>query len=510
MVAVRNPDSLYYQVFVDAGNAGSYSATGLTPDEPVYFSIAAYDSAGNLSTFSEEVSFTPTVVPRMVENAEATSGVSNVLIAWDPSIELDVVKYRLYRSVSRGSGFVLHDSIAVPTTQYSDIALTAHVQYYYKLSAVDVDGNEGVFSTTISGQLVTHDLGILIVDGTRDGTGTVLSPTDAMVDDYYLSFLSSFTIGGHYDVADSVAVDWEMSDADLAAYSAVVWHTDVRGSTPIHSDTTALRKYLENGGRLFMRGWKLSLSWMAGATTGKNVYPPGSFIREFLKVDSTFTSGALTQDFMTAASAASGFEDVRVDSAKIPLYGGTLVNTDAVLPPFADPAVEALFTHHGIIPGSVLEGKPVGWKHVGPSYGVIVFDFPLYYMESGPAGAALRQALVDLGEPTDVGEEDEGVLPREFALYQNFPNPFNPSTTIRFDMPVDGVVTAVIYDLLGQRIRILLDDKREAGSHSISWNGRDEGGIEVSSGVYFCGIKVVPSPHDAKTYTAFKAMVMLK
>lgn len=65
-----------------------------------------------------------------------------------------------------------------------------------------------------------------------------------------------------------------------------------------------------------------------------------------------------------------------------------------------------------------------------------------------------------------------------------FPNPFNPSTTVAFDLPRAGVVTIEVFDLAGRRVRSLLDESLEAGLHSVTWNGRDDRGVGVGSGVY--------------------------
>jgi len=71
-------------------------------------------------------------------------------------------------------------------------------------------------------------------------------------------------------------------------------------------------------------------------------------------------------------------------------------------------------------------------------------------------------------------------LPKEFALHQNFPNPFNPSSTIRYDLPASVHVKLTIYNMLGQEVATLVDDIEDAGFKSVEWNASD-----VSSGVYF-------------------------
>ena len=492
MVAERNPDSLYYEAFYDPGMANQITVGGLVTDEERYFSLAAYDSAGNLSLFSVEVGITPSTLPRMVQNLGSTSRSSDVELSWDPAVELDVTRYRVYRSANRYSGFLLYDSVAVPLTEYVDAAISPHVLYFYQVTSVDVDGNESPASEVVAGRQVTHDLGILVVDDTRDGAGTVLFPTDAQVDDYYAGLLGGFIIGGHFDAADSASFNFGISDADMAAYSTVFWHSDVRGSEPMYQDTSALRKYLQQGGRLLVSGWKLSSSLQLGATIGFNAYPAGTFVPEFLQVDSTYTSGSFIQDFRSAIAALPEYPDVEVDSAKIPLYDGTLVNTDAVLPPFADPAVEVLYTHHGKVAGSRLEGNPVGWRFTGGAVNLVVFDFPIYYMESSTGGEALRQALIDLGELTPTDPDYPPPIPLSHRLYQNYPNPFNPTTEIRFDLPLPSQIRITIYNLLGQEIRTVANEKWEAGSHAVTWDGRRNDGSVVASGLYVYRIQAGP------------------
>jgi hypothetical protein len=71
------------------------------------------------------------------------------------------------------------------------------------------------------------------------------------------------------------------------------------------------------------------------------------------------------------------------------------------------------------------------------------------------------------------------------TLYQNHPNPFNPSTTIRYYLAVDCHVALDVYDIRGNSIARLAEAYQEKGVHAVAWNGRDRNGNEVSSGVYF-------------------------
>lgn len=75
-------------------------------------------------------------------------------------------------------------------------------------------------------------------------------------------------------------------------------------------------------------------------------------------------------------------------------------------------------------------------------------------------------------------------IPKTFALNQNYPNPFNPTTFIKYDLPKEAIVKIVIYDLMGRKVRTLVNEKQNAGYKSIIWNGRDNNGQMVSSGMY--------------------------
>jgi len=82
------------------------------------------------------------------------------------------------------------------------------------------------------------------------------------------------------------------------------------------------------------------------------------------------------------------------------------------------------------------------------------------------------------------GSQDLSELPLNFALHGNYPNPFNPSTTIRYDLATESMTSLVIYNLLGQEIHTLVNAFQPAGFYSVSWNGESRSGKPVSSGVY--------------------------
>ncbi|UCE17257.1 MAG: DJ-1/PfpI family protein [Gemmatimonadota bacterium] len=97
----------------------------------------------------------------------------------------------------------------------------------------------------------------------------------------------------------------------------------------------------------------------------------------------------------------------------------------------------------------------------------------------------------------------EASVPAVYYLSQNYPNPFNPETTISFSISQASHVQLAIYNITGERVRKLVDVEKTAGYHSVIWNGTDERGQEVSSGVYFYSIKT-------EAFRETKSMVLLK
>ena len=105
----------------------------------------------------------------------------------------------------------------------------------------------------------------------------------------------------------------------------------------------------------------------------------------------------------------------------------------------------------------------------------------------------------------NVGIDDPGNMPDEIGLQQNFPNPFNLETTIRFDLPEPAMAVSLsIYDMMGRRLRRLSLGNLAAGRYDIVWNGRDDDGLTVASGIYFYRLNIGSSFVQTKRMTLLK------
>ena len=94
-------------------------------------------------------------------------------------------------------------------------------------------------------------------------------------------------------------------------------------------------------------------------------------------------------------------------------------------------------------------------------------------------------------------------VPEQFALHHNHPNPFNPITSLRYDLPEQAQVTLTIYNMLGREVSQLVNTVQEAGYRSVQWNATDSFGKPVSAGVYLYQIQ-------AGEFVQTKKMVLLK
>ena len=144
----------------------------------------------------------------------------------------------------------------------------------------------------------------------------------------------------------------------------------------------------------------------------------------------------------------------------------------------------------GLIQASLVNADGI----VGEAGGILNIRFRV---ETAPqeGNITLDQAYLYDANATQVAVQELGrtaelrIVPTTYALSQSFPNPFNPSTEIRYQLPESGPVELVVYDLLGQVVVVLVDEAAEAGVHSITWSGVDHMDRPVGSGTYLVRMK---------------------
>jgi len=177
---------------------------------------------------------------------------------------------------------------------------------------------------------------------------------------------------------------------------------------------------------------------------------------------------------------------------------GLLTKLAAVLPKNADGAVldgmyNAADSATILAGGQALVGKI--WD-----YYFVANDKSMGVHNTKYAVSLLQKALGLY--PLDVKKTNMDV-PKEFALNQNYPNPFNPTTNISFSLPKDENVKLEVYDMLGRLVKTLVNSRISTGNFSITWDGKDQDGAKVSSGMYLYRLQ-------AGSFSSVKKMLMVK
>jgi hypothetical protein len=155
-------------------------------------------------------------------------------------------------------------------------------------------------------------------------------------------------------------------------------------------------------------------------------------------------------------------------------FGAELIATEAVI--VDNTTSPGKWTKH-----TVSATAPAGVRFVSA--------YVLFIQPSGLGGAVfVDDASVRYSTVSGVADEP---APRAYTLHQNVPNPFNPTTTIRFTMEAEAHVQLGVYDVSGRLVRTLVDGIKTVGDHVVEWNGMDNSGRAVHSGVYFYQIKAL-------------------
>ena len=511
-IAMRFTDAAFYFDIIDVGNSDSVIVIELTPGEEIYFSISAYDNDGNESVFSAESAAIPSDIPLNPKNFDVTSKVDGPTLSWVPNTELDISGYNIYRSAINANSFTQIAISPHPSNHHTDSDASSDTLYLYRITAVDSVGIESESTEAFKGRRPAFDRGILVIDGSIDGNGGILRPTDEEVDLFYERITAGFVISGSWDLAENNASLNKLSDADLVPYSTVIIHSDAQNSSLINDEISYI-KYINVGGKILLSGWELSRS-MSNQIGGTKSFDENSIFNLF-HIDSILTSGAGDVDFINPISAHVDYQDIRLDSVKIPIFGNHLLVMDAFVEPFLNNSVEKIYNYNSSLgDGSPLHGNPVATRYSGADYSYVLLDIPLFFMNEADAKATMRTSLEFLNELfVSVDEEKEiTTIPTSFKLGNPYPNPFNPSVKIPFDISRAGNLTIIIYNLLGRNIRQWEVKGLESGRNEISWDGKSENGKDSVSGLYL--MKVIYSSNSISSQkgalSAVRKLVLLR
>ncbi len=323
---------------------------------------------------------------------------------------------------------------------------------------------------------------------------SLLVEDDGLVDNrgYYAEVLES--LGVMFEVWD-VDANGPLSEENLMRFRNVIWYMGGEMPCPLTSeDREHLKTYLDGGGSLLISG-----QWALYGQQGTDFYrdylyadyiSPSTYYHYLLGVDNNPVIDGLNIELNQTddnAQDAPGEIDPIPPAFSILVYDTTSGEDGQII----SSGTGALAVDNG---DYRLVFLAFGLEGVEPIHSRVEF---------------LHRILNWLWGATGVEEDQEArsTLPKSFSLSQNYPNPFNPTTLIRYTIPAvsdqPSKVSLKVYNILGQEVRTLINKKQAPGYYRVIWDGKDEDGAPVSSGIYFYRLV-------ARDFVGVKKMILLK
>lgn len=502
-----------------SSDSSSFVMSGLTEGIKYFYYLIAYDIDGGRSFSYDIADGTPQSNPTPPGYMSAYPLVASIKLSWGESnLPLDFSHYRLFRDGSFLAD-VSEDTIFVDT----DPTLGSDV-HAYKVASVDFDGNISDTSAfvPILMKAATLEAGrILAINRTSDLYNSLAKTTITS------QFLHEALTGTNYDYfSDSSAYNTNRAGLfNLVDYGIVIATSEGGREDELSLANSNLLEdlsyYMSIGGKviLFGRWGNLHPSHRVDTIyyftgSGGEAYSSDFNIAFRIIPYSLFQAGGhLTSDFVGAHSLINGYPDLIWDSLATEDHTedpGVPFKVDGGIPSVSYSVVygsdvEQIYGYDSRVDSNLTEGRPVGWRHIGGDREYVYFEFPLSFMERSSAVAALQKAVSDLGVALDVDELTAVSLPQKLTLSQNWPNPFNPTTMIEYYNPSlkPSHVTLEIFNVLGQKVRLLYDATSLPGWHQVEWDGNNDAGTKVAAGIYLYRLKT-----DQASVT--KKMILLK
>jgi len=435
----------------------SITLTNLQPDATYHYRVGSIDKSDNETLSGEVLTFntlaaSDTEAPAAPAGLTAIAGSGQIKLSWTANSEGDLAGYNVYRD--SGSGFQLI-ATRVTDTFYNESGLTNGTAYSYKLTAVDVSNNISSESAVVSdtpeeSKSPTVPAPFFPVDGRHLNVGEINLVIDNATMPAGRDYLVyEFVIAEESDFFNQVAY----ADSVVEGDQQTTWYS----SLTLEDGKTYYWKARAYDG-LFYSDWSDPQYFVADAQQVTSV--------ELVDFRGIEVEGAIQLIWETASEN---------DVAGYNLYRST--TKDKGFEPVNDELILAGEDCYVFDDNTVDVGR--------------VYYYKLEYVDLLGGGRQFDAIQVEV------------VAPTTYKLHQNYPNPFNPETTIKFELPKPGMVRIVIYNILGQEVRTLVNSEHKAGYHMLKWDGADNSGRSVASGMYIYRI-------IATDYVQAKKMLLIR
>lgn len=396
-----------------------------------------------------------------------------VRISWKTADTTSLAGYHLY-CTENGDDWLPYRSgqILPPDETQVEFKTLENQPQFYKVNSVasDAAGTES-YPADVYGYYNTASRDkILIVDGFDRTDGSYYLPYHefAMTIGMTLSnFNYSFEIA-----ANDAIIDGRIS---LENYAAVFWLLgDESTADETFSDTEQqlVKAYLQQGGKLLVSGSEIGWD-----LDHKGIASDKIFFNNFLK---TAYDQDDSESYVVSGASGTAFEGLilHYDDGTHGVYVEDY--PDAFQP--ANGSFAALNYGNGLIAATAYAGLVPDGRQPAK---IMVIGFPLETIYENAERIELIERLFNFFDIAETSASERLTnQPQKFMLCRNYPNPFNPGTRIRFQLPQNEYVILKIFNLLGQQIRFLVDEPRSAGNYEIYWDGQDDNQNPAASGLY--------------------------
>jgi len=476
LVAYRSTDSLYWQDIVEAGIESPFVLSDLVSGTEYNISIAISGQNGLPSRFSSENSAIPDSIPSLPVHFETTSTRTGIDLLWAPGIEINTESYLIERKTAEMQFEQIAD-INHPDSSWTDDQVEEGRMYLYRIRVRNSLGVMSDYSPVEEGRIATHHLGVIMVDNTPDGSSTD-RPDDDEVDEFYLEVLQPFDLTAVWDRSDSLMIESTLSDADLAPYSLVLIHSD-GVSASYDEDSTAIRKYLANGGKVLLSGLRLS-SALGGKRDYSNQFLRGELMNDLFGIDSIDVAFP-GRNWFIGASGQLGYPDVEFDFDRIQDRDGQIF-MDAIMNDAPIQNADIIATYVSADgQESEFHGRAVAIRDNDDNPDWIMIDFPAFNMNSETIIPFLRMALEDLNTPMFVSQMHHSSQPKSLELSPAYPNPFNSNVTVKYSLRGKQAADLYIFDTNGRNVLTTKIPVPVDEQGTFLWNASNQ-----PSGVYMC------------------------
>ncbi len=388
------------------GGAGDTSATidGLDPVSTYRFAVASFDDGGAVGKPTPVI----TVICGLPHAPAALTGNAAQLypqLAWPPSIDSDVDRYRVYRNEEG-----LEDTIMIAEvfdTTYIDHTISLAHAYVYYITAVTESGLESSLSPPLRLIPMIMNSGILVLNHNSGAVATNLLYKNEFLDSLILRALDGLTYTYRW-----VDEDTPPTLGELADYSLVIISVENRAGSLTSELTDLLSIYMANGGKVILLIRNVGV-YQNPASTPKVVrFDSTSFLSRYLMIDSAYigpltllTGFQIAGDLVGADPENDAFPSLTWDSLRINQFGYGVPNGIPYAGYFwAHQPAEIIYRYRSGNPDSTTHGQVNGIRYLGDDYGLYVLNFPLSLMKIDSAAAMLRGAVVALDEDFICGD----------------------------------------------------------------------------------------------------------